>query len=552
MTTGEWIVANTSYKGRPFSFDGYGFQRQIADDLHDNLDVMKISQVGLSEIQTRKALAFCVRNPGVTGILSLPNKDMYTRFSQTRIAPMVNENKVFNSDADSKSVRSMGLMQFGRSFLNIMNATEGSATSISADFVFNDEVDLSDQKMIALFASRLQNSIYRIKQRFSTPTWTGYGIDGTYGSSDMQEYHCKCSACRSWELPLFNKDYVHIPGLPDSVALSDITTEMLPKLDLDNAVIACTRCGSPLDLDTRHREWVATYPQRTHARGYRVRPFSSGRISVPYIVTQLDSYRKKDFIRGWYNTVLGEPHTETNARLDEGQIRTIMKTPGDQEISSDAPVFLGIDIGAVCHLVMATPISATETHVFSFEAILERDLMGRVKEIMARHNLVSAACDRHPYTPSAEALRDLTEGRLMPVEYRGDADLKPVKDASDTITHWQAKRTKLIDNVVKNIRQQNYIFTGYGLHAATVIAHLRDMVREETPEQVARWVKLTGNDHFFHALAFLDAAIGIPGVTSALSTVDHRSVLIYSNLAVGTGSSLLQSKTPQVIRSRLL
>ena len=37
--------------------------------------------------------------------------------------------------------------------------------------------------------------------------------------------------------------------------------------------------------------------------------------------------------------------------------------------------------------------------------------------------------------------------------------------------------------------------------------HLRDMVRDTTPEKPAVWRKLTGQDHYFHALAFLTTAV---------------------------------------------
>ena len=37
--------------------------------------------------------------------------------------------------------------------------------------------------------------------------------------------------------------------------------------------------------------------------------------------------------------------------------------------------------------------------------------------------------------------------------------------------------------------------------------HLTDMVREEEPKKKAVWKKLTGADHFFHALAFMTTAV---------------------------------------------
>ena len=43
---------------------------------------------------------------------------------------------------------------------------------------------------------------------------------------------------------------------------------------------------------------------------------------------------------------------------------------------------------------------------------------------------------------------------------------------------------------------------GYGNNKDVLIAHLRDMVREESPEKEPTWVKLNGNDHFFHSMGY--------------------------------------------------
>ena len=513
MTTGQWLCANTVHKGRRFSFDGYRFQEAIANDLHPEMDVMKISQVGLSEIQQRKALALLVRNQGITGIFSLPNERMYRRFSQTRIKPLIQENPVFRGPDNGEAVRSMETMQFGRSFLHVVNATEGSATSISADFVFVDEVDLSDSRVVALFSSRLQNSTLRIKQRFSTPTWTGVGIDGGFQAGDQREYLCRCSACTHWQLPQWDHRWVKVPGLSDSVALDEIDAAMAGRMDLSAALVVCEQCGAPLDLDSPSREWVATYPSRTHARGYRVLPFTSGRIDIAHIITELLQYKRRDFLRGWYNTVLGQPYTEEHARLTEEQIRACLGNPVMPQVDARTPVFIGIDVGLFCHLVLATVHPEDKVRVFDFRVVRASEIVEVVRELCGRYNVVSGACDRYPYTPTAEAVMEASGGRVVPVEFRGQTDLKPVFGLDhETVTHWQGMRTRAIDAAAARVRARKFQFEGFGIQQHIILSHLRDMVRDETPEQPAIWRKLTGQDHYFHALTFLCVALRIPGV----------------------------------------
>lgn len=519
MKNGEWMERNTTLRGVPFSFKRYPFQRAIADDMHPNLDCMKPSQVGLSEIQIRKALAICYRNTGVSGIFTMPNLAMFKRMSQTRILPVVNGDKVFNSERDQGSVRSMGLIQIGKSFLYVTGATEGDATSISADFVMNDEVDLTDASMLALFNSRLQGSDWRISQRFSTPTFPNYGIDLGYQSSDQHEYLAWCEACGHYQIPVFTRDFCHLPGLPDDIhTLTDLDETMVERIDLQNSYIKCERCERPLDLSNHDkREWIPKYPNRTLHRGYRVRPFSTERLDLPYILSQLLRYKKRDYLRGFYNTVLGETYADSNTRLDASLIESCFTTQVTiPEVSRDEPLFLGIDMGLTCHLVL----SRANLDVLSFETIPADNLIEHVRAYFERYNIVGGAVDRFPYTPTANEIRSITEGRVWPMQYRGSKKL----DIKEDEGYVNADRTQAIDEIAIAIRKHQPRFSGYGTQRTTIVEHLRDMVRDEQPDTPPRWVKLTGNDHYFHALALVKAAIDIQEILHGKEQPDPREV----------------------------
>lgn len=533
MTMGDWLCSNTTLRGRPFSFKRYPFQRAIADDLHPNMDVIKPSQVGLSEIQVRKALAFLARNRGTTLIFTMPNEKMFERMSTTRILPIVKEEKVFNLETRSgeKPTRSRGLIQVGSSFMYVTGATEGDATSISADVVFNDEVDLTDQQMLALFNSRLQNSDWKINQRFSTPTFNNFGVDQGYQVSDSREYLCKCDACGHWNLPLFSRAFVDIPGLPDDLEfLHEIDESLIDtgRLDLVNAQVVCERCRAPLDLGREeNREWVAQFPSRTLARGYRVRPFSTDRLGPDYILAQLLKYKARDYIRGWYNTVLGEAFTGGNARLSDADINMCFTARSMRPIvEKDIPTWIGIDMGQTCHMVVGQGESIETMHVVEFRTVPVEELLIVVEELLATYNVIGGAVDRHPYTPTADALWSLSQGRILPVEYRGQKEFNLIKDDLDleTVKYAQANRTALLDEVARLVRQHRFRFSGYGQQKTTITEHLKDMVRDENPEKPATWVKLTGNDHYFHALAFLIGGVKLKEYEQG-KTSDPRSTL---------------------------
>lgn len=524
MSYSDWIMKNTKLKKVPFSFAGYEFQRQIVDDMHRNMVVMKCSQIGLTEVQLRKFAAFLTRNIAVSGIFTLPDDAMYRRVSTTRFAPIIQSEHVFNLGAE-KPIRRMDLYQINQSFGYFTGNKESDATSINADLLFHDEVDLSDQEMLGLFQSRLQGSDYRITQGFSTPTFEGFGIDAGFRASDQHEYMVRCTSCGHHNIPEFNPDFISIPGLSSDLNdLTEIDVDMASKLDLANASLICESCHNPLQrTDPSLWSWVARHPGR-RSRGYRVTPFCTPRLSIEYIVDQLLQYKQKDAMRRFYNTVLGKPYNDSNARLSEADILRIM----DEDAKSDAhkghAIVLGIDVGITCHLVMMRVDLETPV-IFEWRQVLADNLVDEIKAIQRDYNVVGGCMDRDPYTPTANEIRDMTYGVIMPVEYAKTPNAQPIaiqKDELDNITHIRANRTAMIDGLVGAIRKGYIRFSGYAQYKQMIVQHLRDMVRIENEDTPAVWQKLTGNDHFFHAATYAKFAARVGNALYYKSDADQR------------------------------
>jgi hypothetical protein len=505
MPTSEWVCANTHLKKKPFSFKKYEFQIQIINDSHPNLCCIKPSQVGLSEIQIRKYLAFLRRTTAITGIFTMPTDVMRDRMSQTRVRPIIESEPVFNPATQEKPVRQKGLYQIDQSFAYFTGNTEGDATSISADILYHDELDLSDQEMIALFQSRLQGSDYKITQAFSTPSYTGYGIDALYTNSDQLEYLYRCPSCNHHQIPTFEPRFVCLPGLNKDVEdLSMLSQDQISAIDHENTHWRCEKCSSPLDLtDPSLREWVPRHPGRP-TRGYRVRPTSVSTITVPYILQQLSNYARLDNLKGFRNTVLGQPDDTGGARLTEAEIRAAMQSPAVPDVSPDVPCLLGIDVGITCHVILAT----FGTTIF-FRQIPSNQLLQFVTDLLTKYTIVAGCIDRYPDTSLSEQIRDLSSNVIMPVHYATTPNaptIKEVFDIEESPSHWNCHRTKGIDDAVSLIRRSRLSLNGYGNLAAIIVTHLRDMVRVENPDTPATWNKLRGEDHFFHALTYLSIA----------------------------------------------
>lgn len=528
MGMGDWLCANTTLRGKPFSFVRYPFQERIANDLHQALVCEKISQVGLTEVQIRKALAVARRksSEGVNVMFTLPNDNLFEKVSGSRIKTIIEEDSVFNLEEDAKAIRNKSMYQFGHSFLYVTGATEGDATSTSVDFMFNDEVDLTDQAMLALFASRLQNSDYKVRQQFSTPTFTGYGVNALMALSDYHEYVIKCP-CGHWQVPTFDRRFVVIPGLPSSIEdLCDIERTHLPLLDLNASYVMCEKCGEELNLaDYENREWVAKHENMPY-RGYKVRPFTTHRLSINYIVTQLLDYKTRNNLRGFKNTVLGEADDGGNARLSIDDISACLGSPSVPTLSKGTGIWVGIDMGQICTIYIGIGTSHEDMNVIRVAFCHVDKIIGFIEDLKKNFTINGGAVDRHPYEPTAQEIWKVSEGRIWPVEYRGSKELSPVTDVEKNISHFQVDRTAHLDRVAARIRARNIQIVGYNPdHRETIIEHLRNMVRKEEPEKPAVWEKLDENDHSFHALGFLLTAPFLPAIASMLEKQEVRTTL---------------------------
>lgn len=526
MGYGEWISKNTRLAGKPFSFSRYPFQQAIADDMHPTLSCIKCSQIGLTEVQLRKAAAFAYRNNGVQVGYTLPEKDLRDAASKTRMNTILNS-RVFTPEQSRGWIRSVETKQIANSFVHMMIAVESKAFSLPLDFLILDELDLTDTEIAVLLNSRLQNSDFKIRHDFSTPTFPDFGIDARYQMSDQREYLVRCPCCRHEQFPTFDNKFVHFPGLDADISVTEITREIAAKLDLSKAYVWCEKCHSALDLQSpQYRRWVARRPDVTSHRGYRVNPFSTGRLSPEYIIKQKFEYERVNFIRGWHNTVLGETYKDENIQLSEATIKNAMVSPEPLTIGRDEPIVVGIDMGKMCHVVkMKYPGRSKHTQAVALDIVPRERLEDYVTQLCANNRVIMGAIDRYPYTPTANNVFQISQGKIWPIEYIAGPEARKVEKELESDKFIQADRTVLLDRVAKSIRDQTLTIYGYGTWKELYIQHLRNMVRDEKPDEPAVWRKLDSADHFFHATGLALFSTRIIDYLDAILEQDNRMVV---------------------------
>lgn len=513
MPNSEWLCKNTKIRDKSFSFHKYPFQRALVDDKSKNAVTVKPSQVGVSEVYQRVALALLARNRHRKGIYAYPDDEMRKKNVQTRVMPLAETTKAFMPPPGQSWVRSIALIEINKSFLYMTGSKVGDATSTDADFVFEDEYDLHDMSVAALYSSRLLNSDWKIMRYFSTPTYTEFGVDALYNQSDQMEYMIKCDSCNHWQFPLFEQKFIHMPGLPsDLESLLELTTDVVDRysIDLPGSYVCCERCRSQLDLGREdNRAWVAKYPSRVTMRGRKVNPFSVSTRPVLDIVSDLFKYKTLDFLRGFKNTTLGEAEDSSNSRIDESLIRAALKSGMIPTIDKEAPTWIGCDMGHTCHLVVGQGENAKKCRTIIMEQVPLARIKERIQEVFSTYHVVGGMVDRHPESQVAKDIWTMTNGVVVPGEYRGDKEMNliMVPDDKDKVDYVQINRTLHLDQVPRALRGSCLEFYGYGLLEAEIIAQLRNMVRMEEPEKPAVWNKLNPNDHFFHSLGFMYSAM---------------------------------------------
>lgn len=519
MTPTQWLGENTTIKDRAFTVGRYPFQRALIDDTSRKSVTVKPSQVGVSELYQRVALMMLKRARHRKGIYAYPDDDMRKKNVQTRMLPLSSQ-PVFAVPVGEKWVRSIVLIQIGTSYLYVTGSKTGDATSTDADFVFLDEYDLHDMEVAALFKSRLQNSDWKIERYFSTPTYTQFGVDALFIDSDQNYYLIKCDHCNHWQYPTFNERFIKLTNLPEVDSLLELSQDMVERygIDVAGSYVRCERCLNKLDLGREdNRNWVSKYPHRTF-RGWRVNPFSTDRRPPSDIIPELFDYKRRGFIRGFLNSVLGEPEDSSSKRIQEADVRACFGTPSVATEEVGKQVYVGGDMGHTCHLVWGQKgQTETEVNVLGMEQVPIGHLRQWIAEKRSRYGELSFSgmVDRHPESQVAQDIWDITQGSVIPGEYRGmkEMNLIMVPGDDEKVHYAQINRTIHLDQVAAIFLAKRIKLNGYGLLMQEIVDQLRNMIRMEEPEKEAVWEKIDPNDHFFHALGFMLSSMKIPRFT---------------------------------------
>lgn len=528
-TLADWIQRHTFLRGQPFTFLNHEFQLRIASDSSRGVNVRKCSQIGLSELSARLALATCSVLSGSTFIYTLPTAAFAKTFAKTRMDPIIATSPALSAAANSITNNSE-VKQFNDSFLFIKGTVgQAAAISVPADGLFHDEVDFSDLAVLSNYESRLTHSPHKLKRKFSTPTVTGYGISAEMDASRRFWYMVKCNHCGEQFVPNYLA-HVRIPGWDR--AMKEITRDRLPHIAYQQAELHCPSCDAVPSLQPEHREWVLENNSENHeAAGYQIQPFDAPNIiSIPDLVVASTKYeRHVDFV----NFALGLPAEDKESTLTKADIDACYVEGAQPGFFTNV---MGIDMGLICHVVVAGVDPYGRLMVVHTERVPLAQLETRKQELGVRFQVRLTVMDSQPYADTLMRLqakdsnlygavyvqsKDLAIYTVKKLEDQeeGDADERKVRAGEEQVRQVNINRNRAFDGLMEAIRSLNVLLVE-DANRPIVTAHLQDMKRirdfSSDKEVTFVWRKSTkGEDHFHHALGYAFVAAKMRAVAGS-------------------------------------
>lgn len=522
---GDWLQKNTFIGGKPYNFKGHECHEEILRDVHPRKNTKKCSQVGLSEVSLRIALAIAAVTRSRI-IYTLPTDTFAQKFSKDRFTPVIEESPVLRNalHADAKSAE---MKKIGNSTLYIIGTFgQTQAISIPANFLIHDELDFSNQDVIGTFQSRLRHAEEDpvthhkgVAQRFSTPTLPNFGISKHFDQSDQRFYMVTCSKCSHTFAPHYTRDFV-VPGFDDPMTHFDKSDLYNPKYKTKEAYIKCERCGNDMWKDLinpAQRQWVAKYPSVYMERGYQVNPWDVPKYnSCPSVIGQISEYTKQDF----FNFVLGlDYESKDNSFLSsifQSNDKSQWMSLAEAKVTDISGTVIGMDIGKNAWLVVGKPVKvAGKTkidiiHLVQLRAKVGDALADQAQEYIEAFNPAAMVVDAAPDFSTAQALVAKNRyGRVFGCEYS-----RTVPGAFSNITPdpeegiLKAARSGTLSDLMEAHNAGLIRYPDEDSEMELVKTHLGNTKKLIKPVEMGEQIQFvkTGEDHYAHAMNYMSIA----------------------------------------------
>lgn len=508
-----FLESETYLGGQRFSFKGHEFQRYLCDLIEANpgytLNVVKNSQIGLSEWANRVVLAFMAIIPGASVLVSFPSRTMSQEVLKTRISSIIQESPrlqgLINRDIDSASAKA---------FLNgsIMYALGGNKQSPSSllnrpiRFCLIDELDRQDIDIVTGYRSRMTHTLpeKRVIIKISTPTVQGIGIDAEFNESREQHVGLtECNHCGH----VFEPDYyvhVKIPGYDEPLLL--LTKAKAAVIPIDEAYLECPGCEKAIDKPKLVWRIDINPVGVKKSIGVRLSPFCAPDfISMPDLVESSLTYSSHvEFM----NQGLGKVTDLKDSSIQREHIH-FAHLP-----MAPAQHIFSCDMGKLCYFMKGRLLADTTMHVDEMHVIKLAELEEFLEDQHKKTVFSAAVMDSQPYSDLVYRLVKKYQ-RLYSAIYVSPSQpipelfkLKLTDKHNEVVRQVSINKGPMMDLMANSLN--SFISFEPSPLEGTLVKHLLDIRRVRDyrfEEMIYTWMKSkTGEDHLYHSLVYFFTA----------------------------------------------
>jgi hypothetical protein len=465
---------------------------------------IKGAQIGATEALVLRTLHGMVHDRYPTGALYLfPTRDDVKDFSKSRFDPLITSNPFIG--AHVQSTDSQNIKRIGRGFLYLRGArstksiggTKKSSSqlkSIAVDRIIFDELDEMESDMITLAEERISHSKIQEMMYLGTPTIPDYGIDNLYQSSDQRAWFLECPKC--------GKETCLDLEFPNSIRR---------RID-GSAYRACIYCHA--ELHPSMGRWVAQYPSRSNDMvGWWISQLNSIYINPTKVLDLYEDPPHGD-LSEVMNSKLGRAYIPAENRLTHQDVYSCCGN--DPELyKHDGPTCMGVDVGAVLHVVIAERTTRSALKVIK---ICRVQSFNDLHDLARDFNVKSAVIDLFPEKRKVVEFQKSETFSVFGCNYVESRTGNIVWDEKDHII--KGNRTEICDAthslvaepgrlVLPRRNTEIEVFVKEVCGIAKVLEEDRD-----TGSRIYRYKKVAPTDHYRHALNYCLLAADRVGITS--------------------------------------
>ncbi|KPV54845.1 hypothetical protein SE17_01135 [Kouleothrix aurantiaca] len=519
-----WAEKYRRIDGKAFSLDRHLPLKQVYEDDHPHIVIMKCAQVGASEMAVTKTLHamdvgahyWKTDKDGLNVAYLFPTGRALSDFSKERLSSTIGEHPHIE-EMFKGGFNDVTFKQAGSSYLYLRsayipaggkkNTAAEQLLSFPADVLMLDEFDRMSSAAVSMVEKRLRASVVGRQYNISTPTLPGVGVHGVYLLSDQQVWQVPCP-CGAWvEMDFFRDVFGWSEGGRGAPAphgwhphqvWSQWTREEVAQARWS---VRCPSCKNELNRFAPGR-WIAQRPEVESVRGYHLP-------ALAFPAVQLDKLAKAaastdpTHVEEFFRSDLGLPYEADGSTITMAMINALPAPPG---LAPRMGYTMGVDVGAHFHYRISSG-GMGENGQRTIVAMGSVPSWEALDALFTTYPILRCVIDAQPELNATKDFADRHKGKVLRAYYADDRSLKGelfrLKEDEGIVS---INRTMAMDRFFARVQAASDFWPKTITENSEVRQHLcapsrTSIVNEKTGDVTAQWVH-TAPDHLFHASVY--------------------------------------------------